>query len=89
VALAPADFGKFSNSVLIGNFGSGQIAAFDQTSGNFQGLLRDSFGAPIAINGLWGIGFGNGGNAGPASTLFFAAGLNDESDGLFGTITPD
>ncbi|ACH37814.1 lipoprotein, putative [Citrifermentans bemidjiense Bem] len=89
VALAPADFGKFSNSVLIGNFGSGQIAAFDQTSGNFQGLLRDSFGAPIAINGLWGIGFGNGGNAGPASTLFFAAGLNDESDGLLGTITPD
>jgi hypothetical protein len=53
-----------------------------------MGLMRDSFDDPIAINGLWGLGFGNGGTAGPTNTLFFAAGLNDESDGLFGTLTP-
>lgn len=88
MTLAPAGFGKFSNMLLVGNFGSGQIAAFDPVTGQFKGLLRDVDNVPIAIDGLWGIGFGNGGNAGPTTTLFFAAGLNDESDGLFGTLTP-
>ena len=88
VTLAPADFGKFSNKLLVGNFGSGQIAAFDPLDGKFLGLLRDKFDDPIVINGLWGLGFGNGATAGPSNTLFFAAGLNDESDGLFGTLTP-
>ncbi len=88
IAQAPADFGKFSNMLLVGNFGSGQIAAFDPVTGTFMGLMRDAFDDPIAINGLWGLGFGNGGTAGPTNTLFFAAGLNDESDGLFGTLTP-
>jgi uncharacterized protein (TIGR03118 family) len=87
VALAPAKFGQFGGSVLVGNFGSGQIAAFDPGTGNFQGLLRDRFNQPIVISGLWGIGFGNGGSAGPTTTLFFAAGLNGESDGLFGSLT--
>ncbi|TGU72850.1 TIGR03118 family protein [Geomonas terrae] len=88
MALAPENFGKFSNMVLVGNFGSGQIAAFDPVTGAFKGVMRDADNVPIVINGLWGIGFGNGGNAGPTTTLFFAAGLNGESDGLFGTITP-
>jgi hypothetical protein len=39
------------------------------------------------IDGLWGIGFGNGFTAGPTNTLYFAAGPNDENDGLFGSIT--
>lgn len=89
VALAPSNFGKFSRMLLVGNFGSGQIAAFDPVTGAFQGLLRDSFNDPIAISGLWGIGFGNGGSAGPTNSLFFAAGLNGESDGLFGTLTAE
>ncbi len=88
IALAPDNFGKFSNHLLVGNFGSGQIAAFDPGNGNFQGLLRGPNGHPITINGLWGLGFGNGATAGPVNTLFFAAGLNDEKDGLFGTLTP-
>jgi uncharacterized protein (TIGR03118 family) len=87
VAQAPSDFGKFSKMLLVGNFGSGQIAAFDPVTGAFQGLLRDASNDPIVISGLWGIGFGNGGTAGPTNTLFFAAGLNGESDGLFGTLT--
>jgi hypothetical protein len=41
---------------------------------------------PIVIDGLWGIGFGNGGGAGPTTTLFFAAGPEEETHGLFGRI---
>ncbi|VVB91743.1 Plastocyanin [uncultured archaeon] len=88
IALAPSDFGRFSEHLLVGNFGSGQIAAFDPEDGNFQGLLRGTDGKPITIDGLWGLGFGNGATAGPANTLFFAAGINGEKDGLFGTVTP-
>lgn len=88
IALAPNDFGMFSKHLLVGNFGSGQIAAFDPDSGIFHGLLRGTNGRPIKIDGLWGLGFGNGAAAGPTNTLFFAAGINGEKDGLFGTITP-
>ncbi len=88
VVLAPDNFGKFSNHVLVGNFGSGRIAAFDPETGNFQGLLRGPQGSPITIDGLWGLGFGNDATAGPANTLFFAAGIDDENHGLFGTLTP-
>ncbi len=35
----------------------------------------------------WGLAFGNGGTAGDANTLYYAAGPNDEADGLFGKIT--
>src|SRR5262249_24934939 len=88
LALAPAGFGAFSNDLLVGNFGDGRISAFDPVSGAFLGQVQDQFGHPIDINGLWGRAFGNGGLAGDTSTLFFAAGLNDEADGLFGTIQP-
>jgi uncharacterized protein (TIGR03118 family) len=90
VVMAPADFGKFSNDILVGNLGSGRIAAFDSKHGNFHGFLRGSHGLPIAIEGLWGLSFGNGGTAGPANVLlFFAAGIDDEQHGLFGTITSE
>ncbi len=88
VVWAPADFGKFSNNILVGNFGSGRIAAFDPKNGNFHGFLRDRHGMPITIDGLWGLGFGNNANAGPSNTLFFAAGIDDEAHGLFGMIAP-
>lgn len=87
MALAPANFGKSSNHLLVGMFGSGNIATFDPQTGNFSGLLRGPVGHPITIDGLWGLAFGNGGLAGPTNTLFFAAGINDEADGLFGTLT--
>jgi uncharacterized protein (TIGR03118 family) len=88
VALAPAKgFGKFSGELLVGNLGSGQIAAYKLKNGTFHGLLRDRRGHPITIDGLWGLGFGNDANAGPSTTLFFAAGIDDEQHGLFGTIT--
>ncbi|HJZ97724.1 MAG TPA: TIGR03118 family protein [Candidatus Solibacter sp.] len=87
MTLAPDGFGKLSDLLLIGNFGSGRIAAFDPASGGFRGHLNGQRG-PLTIDGLWGIGFGNGANAGSATTLFFAAGIDSEAHGLFGTITP-
>jgi len=88
VALAPRDFGEFSSELLIGQFGSGQIAAFNPFSGKFLGLMRNPNNSILTIDGLWALGFGNGGGAGPTTTLFFTAGLNDEKDGLFGTLVP-
>jgi uncharacterized protein (TIGR03118 family) len=88
MALAPAGFGTFSNTLLIGNFGDGWINAYDPTSGEYVGALSDSTGQPIAIPGLWGIAFGNGALNQPTTTLFFAAGLNDGADGLYGRIDP-
>ncbi len=88
LALAPAGFGAFSDDLLVGNFGDGRISAFDPATGVFLGHLQDPAGHPITINGLWGLAFGNGALAGDTTTLFFAAGLNDEADGLFGTVQP-
>jgi len=85
LALAPNNFGQFSNDLLVGNFGDGAINAFNPSTGAFLGRLIDQNGR--GINGLWGIAFGNGGQAGPRNTLFFAAGINQEADGLFGAIT--
>ncbi|KVC49967.1 hypothetical protein WI72_27060 [Burkholderia ubonensis] len=86
MALAPADFGRFSNAVLIGNFGDGMIHAFDATSGIMLGTLENGDGSAIVESGLWGMAFGNGLDSQPANTLFFAAGSNGEADGLYGRI---
>ncbi len=88
VTLAPAFFGEFSHAVIVGNFGDGTIAAFNPVSGEFLGNMLTPSGAPVSIEGLWALSFGNGGASGPANTLFFTAGPNDETDGLFGTLTP-
>jgi len=87
------DFGEFSNAILVGNFGSGKIAAFNGFTFKFMGFLKDPNDAILAIDGLWSLTFGNDGDptqggAGPANTLFFTAGIQDEQHGLFGTITP-
>jgi uncharacterized protein (TIGR03118 family) len=87
MTLAPSNFGAFSNDLLVGNFGDGTINAFNPTTGASLGPLVDATNAPITINGLWGIAFGNNATAGSANTLFFASGLNDEANGLFGSLT--
>jgi len=89
LTLAPASFGTFSNAVLVGNFGDGRINAFNALTGAFLGQLRSGNGNAISINGLWGLAFGNGALAGNPNTLFFAAGFNDEADGLFGSIVAE
>ena len=86
LAIAPASFGNFHDDLLVGNFGDGRINAFDLGTGSFRGQLKSETNAPIDIPGLWGLRFGNGSNGAPTSTLYFAAGINDESDGLFGSI---
>ena len=86
LAKAPADFGEFSGALLVGNFGDGRISAFDPTTGLLLGQLNDSMGDPIAIDGLWGLTFGNDANAGHANTLYFTAGIDDENHGLFGSL---
>lgn len=85
LALAPANFGTFSNDLLVGNFGDGHINAFDPNTGNFIGQLATSNG-PIVIEGLWALTFGNGAAAGATNQLFFTAGPNHGRNGLFGSI---
>ncbi len=86
LALAPSNFGKFSNDLLVGNFGNGLIDAFNPDTGRFEGILRDAQGKPIQIDGLWALTFGNGGAAGQPNELFFTAGIEDEQHGLFGKL---
>jgi uncharacterized protein (TIGR03118 family) len=97
VALPPANFFNSSgnsfvigvtNTVLVGQFGSGQIAMFDLKRGSFFGMLLGPDGQPLTIEGLWALSFGNGGSAGSTNTLYFTAGIGHEQHGLFGTITP-
>jgi uncharacterized protein (TIGR03118 family) len=89
LAQAPAGFGRFGGDLLVGNFGDGQINAYEETSpGQFEhrGTLHAADGGKLKIDGLWALEFGNTGNNGDPQTLFFTAGPNDEQDGLFGTI---
>jgi uncharacterized protein (TIGR03118 family) len=88
VTLAPASFGVFGGDILVGNFGDGRINAYDPMSGEFQGELSRPGGGPIVIDGLWGLRFAPATPGAGPNTLFFTAGLNDEADGLFGTIVP-
>jgi len=102
VALAPQDFGAFSHDLLIGQFagggsteGSGTIAIYDLVTGQFKGLLQDANGKTIAINGLWDISSANNSSAGsydpagePGSELYFTAGTNKGTGGLFGYLKP-
>ena len=94
LALAPSTFGAFSDALIVGNFGDGRIWAFDPTRVNAKGEfdklgpLLSAKGPPLTIDGLWGLSFGKGATAnGPTDTLFFAAGPDGESHGLFGALT--
>ncbi len=88
VVWTPRDFGEFSNVILVGNFGSGWIAAFNGFTKKFIGFVRNPDNSLVFIDGLWSLTFGNNGVAGSSTTLFFSAGINGEQDGLFGTLTP-
>lgn len=86
MAIAPSDFGELSDALLVANFGDGTIAGYDLGTGDFIDFLRDDGGAPISVDGIWGIGFGNGVRLGDSNALYFAAGPNNELDGVFGSI---
>jgi uncharacterized protein (TIGR03118 family) len=97
MTIAPAGFADFGGDLLVGNFGDSHVSAFDLKTGRFVGQLQDTSGHPLVLNGgvngtpddtkgLWGIAFGNGEGGAGKDTLFFAAGPNDESDGVFGAV---
>ena len=90
LAMAPMNFGRFGGDLLVGNFGDGEIHAYEaMANGHFEhrGVLRGSDHRPIVIEGPWALEFGNGAaNNGATNTLFFTAGPNGEADGLFGSI---
>ena len=81
LAMAPNSFGAFAGDILIGNFGDGRINVFDASSGSFIGQLKHSDGEEIELEGLWGLLV-------TSSNLYFAAGIQDETHGLFGTVGP-
>jgi uncharacterized protein (TIGR03118 family) len=89
VALAPNSFWP-GGAILVGNFGNGQINAFDNT-GKFLGSLQNAATKhPVEIKNLWTILFT--GAQGPANTspgtLYFTSGPMNQTDGRFGSITP-
>ncbi|GFE79916.1 hypothetical protein GCM10011487_19160 [Steroidobacter agaridevorans] len=88
IALAPASFGPLGNLLLIGNFGDGVINAFDPNSGAFVDTIKDASGQPIVNDGLWGLAFAVDANNQPIPPLYFAAGIADETAGVFGRIDP-
>jgi len=85
IARASFAFGPFSGKILIGNFGDGRINVFNN-DGKLVDQLEDVHGKPLVIEGLWTLTLGGGRNSSP-DTLYFSAGPNDETNGLFGTIT--
>jgi uncharacterized protein (TIGR03118 family) len=89
VTLAPSSFGEARGDILVGNFGDGRINEFDASSGKFLGQLRSSSGGPLTIPNLWGLRFPAGSLNAVPNALYFTAGINHETDGLFGDIVPN
>jgi uncharacterized protein (TIGR03118 family) len=90
MVLTPAPFGDFTKQTIwIGNFGDGRINAFDPGTGAFLGTVNNNAtGTPIVIDGLWALSVGNDGNGGSSQKVYFTAGPNDETNGLFGALSP-
>jgi len=103
MAVAPADFGTFSNALLVGDFnlgngaagpptgGPGYILAFSLASGadngKFLGMLQGTDSKPLTIDGLWSLILGNDGSGGNSNNVYFSAGINGQADGLFGSLS--
>ena len=86
MVIAPKDFGALSGKLLVGNFGSGTIVAFDPETHESVDTLRNKKGKPVVISKVWGLLFGNGASLGDANALYFTAGPDDEKDGIFGSL---
>src|SRR5262249_47370328 len=88
MALAPLSFGDFGGALLVGNFGNGAINAFNPRTGQWLGALHDQRGNRIRAEGIWGMAFGNGILGQKTNALYYAAGPNDEENGVYGVIEP-
>ena len=87
LAVAPDEFGPFEGKLLVGNFGDGLIHVYGLFSGRPFGPLHNEQGQPIQIDDLWALHVGTA-MTGGTHTLLFSAGINDEKDGLVGSIKP-
>lgn len=77
LTLAPNNFGPLSNTLLVSNnvTPNGTINAFNPTTGEFVGTIRDQFGRPIFLSNLWSVAFGGGTTTnGATNQLFVTAG---------------
>jgi Ca2+-binding RTX toxin-like protein len=88
-ALAPSDYGPYSDMLLVGNFGDGSILALDMESMEPEGYVLEADGRPVSIDSLWDLAFGNGASLGRSDSLYFTAGPEEESHGLFGSLSVD
>jgi uncharacterized protein (TIGR03118 family) len=87
VTLAPSSgFGSLSGALLVGNEGDGTISGFDPATGVFLETISDINGQPIENEGLWGLAFRSPTSGFDTTKLYFAAGIEEEEEGLFGTI---
>jgi len=90
-AMAPSNFGTFSNALLVSNnVNAGSIVAFDPNTGAFLGTVSTSAGKKINLGGIWGIEFG-GGSAenGNTNSLYWVGGPKNDSGGIYGVINAD
>ena len=86
LAIAPDSFGAWSGALLVGNFGDGHIGAYDRATNTFLGQVSGANGQALSIDGLWALSVGNGHSAGSVHSLYFTAGPDGESHGLFGVM---
>jgi uncharacterized protein (TIGR03118 family) len=77
-----------AGDLLVGNFGDGHINIYDPNTHAYLGQVLDANNHPVAIDGLWAISPGNDGFAGSSHLLYFTAGPNGETHGLFGVLAP-
>jgi len=86
MAIAPANFGVFSNMLLVGNFGNGLVNVYDPVAGTSMGALQNPSGLAISISGLWALQVGNGKSGGDANAVYFTAGPGNQQHGLLGSL---
>ena len=86
IVLAPAGFGSFGGDLLVGNFGNGQINAFNALTGAFLGTLDGPSGNPLVNANLWALAIRAAGSNFDVNGIYFTAGINGQNDGLYGVI---
>ncbi|WP_309737961.1 MULTISPECIES: TIGR03118 family protein [unclassified Chamaesiphon] len=89
VAYAPDNFGGLSDTLLVSSFASGKVTAFDPDTKKAIGYLNDEEGKTLEVDGIWGMLFGNGASLGDTDSLYFAAGPEGATDGVFGRLRWD
>lgn len=87
LVIAPANFGIYSNDLLVGNFGNGEILVYDPTTDAFLGMLDGTNGLPLVNDFLWALETRTGGTGDNLNAVYFTAGIDNQQDGLFGEIT--